>query len=71
MILHYCALFAGRGPVCLSRRTLPFQLVNDLSSQANYIHLFAKRQREKEVRAFQQEIADLKGKLEPFILDHA
>ena len=35
------------------------------------IHPAAKKQHEKEVRALQQEITDLKGKLEPFILGQA
>ena len=35
------------------------------------IHPAAKKQHEKEVRDLQQEITDLKGKLEPFILGQA
>jgi hypothetical protein len=49
-----------------------------LSSWVNYlpvkpmiIHPAAKQQHEKGVRALQQEITDLKGKLEPFIVGHA
>jgi hypothetical protein len=45
--------------------------VNDLPVKPMSIHPAAKKQHEKEVRDLQQEITDLKGKLEPFILGHA
>ena len=45
--------------------------VNDLPVKPMIIHPAAKKQHEKEVRALQQEITDLKGKLEPFILGQA
>ena len=45
--------------------------MNDLPVKPMIIHPAAKKQHEKEVRDLQQEITDLKGKLEPFILGHA
>ena len=45
--------------------------MNDLPVKPMIIHPAAKKQHEKEVRALQQEITDLKGKLEPLIRGHA
>ena len=44
--------------------------MNDLPVKPMIIHPAAKKQHEKEVRALQQEITDLKGKLEPLIRGH-
>ena len=45
--------------------------MNDLPVKPMIIHPAAKKQHEKEVRDLQQEITDLKGKLEPLIRGHA
>ena len=45
--------------------------MNDLPVKPMSIHPAAKKQHEKEVRDLQQEITDLKGKLEPLIRGHA